>query len=131
MPSALLIAFVAITCSITTVVMGHEIRVTNRCGQTVDVGVLNNPNKMLPMNGGFRLNTGQQVSFPVPFAWAGRLWGRTGCDGNGRGCQTGFCGGKSLRHTLLTSELIMSLIRRHRVPRPRRKAARLAGGDHI
>ncbi|PIN06986.1 hypothetical protein CDL12_20455 [Handroanthus impetiginosus] len=45
--------------------------------------------------GGFALKPGQSLIFTAPVGWAGRIWGRTGCnfDRNGNGsCQTGSCG---------------------------------------
>ena len=46
----------------------HEIRIENNCNHPVWPGILNNP-------GG----------------WAGRIWGRTDCNGAGS-CVTGDCG---------------------------------------
>lgn len=67
---------------------GHEIRVINGCPFTVWIGFLNNPNKELPANGGFQLDSYGTRSVNVPFEWAGRLWARTNCDGSGH-CETG------------------------------------------
>nr|AAQ54610.1 Gly d Jun a 3-like protein [Glycyphagus domesticus] len=55
--------------------------------------MLNNPGHPLPMNGGFELGAHQTKTFTVPDHWAGRFWGRTGCDASGH-CQTGDCGNK-------------------------------------
>ncbi|KAF8356435.1 hypothetical protein PRIPAC_98058, partial [Pristionchus pacificus] len=42
--------------------------------------------------GGFYLAAGQSKRVGVPNGWtAGRIWARTGCDGNFN-CETGFCG---------------------------------------
>jgi hypothetical protein len=72
---------------------GHQVKIVNGCPFTVWIGTLNNPNKQLPANGGFRLNEWEARSLDVPNEWAGRVWARTGCDANGR-CETGDCGGR-------------------------------------
>lgn len=42
--------------------------------------------------GGFELDAGASKKLSVPDGWsAGRIWARTGCDGN-YNCATGFCG---------------------------------------
>ncbi|CAG7825066.1 unnamed protein product, partial [Allacma fusca] len=72
---------------------GHQIKIYNNCPFTVWIGLLNNPNKELPANGGFQLNQYNGRDLTVPLEWAGRLWARTNCDGNGH-CETGDCGNR-------------------------------------
>src|SRR5256885_8686093 len=66
----------------------------NNSGQTIWVGLLNNPGQPLPEGGGFQLNAGASHAVSLPDNWAGRFWPRTGCNfdaaGNGT-CQTGDC----------------------------------------
>ncbi|KAL4237984.1 hypothetical protein ACF0H5_002695 [Mactra antiquata] len=67
----------------------HQFHITNRCTQTVWVGILGNS---IPEGGGFALYAGQtHTVHGIPNHWSGRVWGRTGC-GGGR-CETGDCGG--------------------------------------
>lgn len=79
------------------VIQAHEVRITNACNQNILVGILNNPGKSLPEGGGFALNRGQTRTLRLPTAWAGRFWGRTGCDSGGRNCETGTCGGSGVQ----------------------------------
>ena len=72
---------------------GHELRIKNNCPFKVLAGLLNNPGKSLPANGGFSLHPGAIRSVNFEKSWAGRIWGRTGCDSSGR-CETGDCGNK-------------------------------------
>lgn len=76
-----------------TVIHAHRVQFKNECSESILVGVLNNPNKILPEGGGFRLDSKKSRSLVFPSGWAGRFWGRTGCDANGRSCETGQCGG--------------------------------------
>lgn len=71
----------------------------NQCSETVWVGSLGNPGRGNPNNGGWTLPAGASSSVSIPAGWAGRFWGRRGCnfDGNGNGtCATGDCGGRLL-----------------------------------
>ena len=74
-------------------VFAHELRMRNNCHQTIWIGLLGNPGKGNPENGGFQLNGGQTHSVQVGQGWVGRVWGRTECDGSGH-CVTGDCGNK-------------------------------------
>lgn len=70
---------------------GHQFIVSNRCNQVVWVAT--HGDNEIPANGGFRLGPMEQGVFDVGFKWtSGRIWGRTGCDDNGRNCETGDCG---------------------------------------
>jgi len=71
----------------------HQFFFKNQCTQTVWVGALNNPGKVLPGNGGWRQPPGSEAYLYLPVGWAGRFWGRTGCDASGH-CQTGDCGNR-------------------------------------
>ncbi|CAB3410052.1 unnamed protein product [Caenorhabditis bovis] len=71
----------------------RTITVYNKCPFTIWPGILGPGN---PAGGGFRLDAGQARNVDVDDAWtAGRIWARTGCDGNFN-CETGFCSVMSL-----------------------------------
>ncbi|BES96962.1 Thaumatin family [Nesidiocoris tenuis] len=70
---------------------GNQIEISNNCPFTVWPGIQGNPDKGQPNDGGFELGAGQAQTVDVPGDWAGRFWGRTGCDDSGR-CTTGDCG---------------------------------------
>ncbi|EFO86462.1 hypothetical protein CRE_18332 [Caenorhabditis remanei] len=66
----------------------RKITIYNKCPFTIWPGILGPGN---PAGGGFRLDAGQSRDIQVDDAWtAGRVWARTGCDGNFN-CETGFC----------------------------------------
>ena len=67
---------------------GHELQLVNYCNYTVWVGINSDPQKELPANGGFQLNSLQIRSLFVSNGWGGRLWGRTNCNAEGV-CETG------------------------------------------
>lgn len=71
----------------------HEFRLYNNCPFTVWPGLLGNPGKSTPLNGGFQLNSWNTKTFNVEYGWGGRIWPRRDCDGNGH-CQSGDCGNK-------------------------------------
>lgn len=73
--------------------LANEIRLYNNCPFTVWPGILGNPGKGQPEGGGFALAAYQTKSLWVAGDWAGRIWPRTNCDGNGH-CETGDCGNK-------------------------------------
>lgn len=67
----------------------------NKCDYTVWPGILANPGSPKLESTGFELTKGSSRSFQAPTGWAGRFWGRTGCnfDDSGHGsCATGDCG---------------------------------------
>ncbi|KAI5077586.1 hypothetical protein GOP47_0007410 [Adiantum capillus-veneris] len=71
--------------------------VVNKCVYTIWPGILSNAGVPLLANGGFTLLPGQSSTLQPPSGWAGRLWGRTGCNfaSNGIGvCESADCGGK-------------------------------------
>ena len=73
----------------------RQITLVNALGQTIWAATNQNSRYPLPVTG-WRLAPGQSVTFSVPAAWGGRVWGRTGCafdSGGGGHCQTGDCGG--------------------------------------
>jgi len=86
-----------VTLLIGFAVADHQLRIFNRCQQTLWIGILNNPGKALPADGGFRLNAHNQRTVTVHNGWGGRVWARTKCDNNGRNCATGECGGDGER----------------------------------
>ena len=59
--------------------MANKFNFINKCSHTVWVATQGNPNKGNPENGGFQLNAGQTHSFNTVRGWAGRMWGKTGC----------------------------------------------------
>lgn len=70
--------------------------IANNCKYNVWPGLLSNPGKAPLTTTGFQLLPGQTQTVGIPAAWAGRLWGRTGCtfDSSGKGnCSTADCGG--------------------------------------
>ena len=72
----------------------RQITIVNAVNQTVWAAINQNAQYPLPVSG-WKLDPGQSVTFAVPQAWGGRVWGRTGCDFNSSGvghCQTGDCG---------------------------------------
>ena len=73
----------------------RQITIVNAVDQTVWAATNQNSQYPLPVTG-WKLAPGQSVTFNVPAAWGGRVWGRTGCVFNSSGvghCQTGDCGG--------------------------------------
>ncbi|MCO5611293.1 hypothetical protein L7F22_065545 [Adiantum nelumboides] len=76
----------------------------NTCKQPVWPASQSNAGKPVLGNGadGFELAPGERRALELPAAWAGRIWGRTGCnfskptDGTPK-CLTGDCGGGSLQ----------------------------------
>lgn len=83
--------FISLFLTIVTASSAHEFRLRNNCPFTVWPGLLGNPGKSTPMNGGFQLNQGEIKSFTVENGWGGRIWPRRDCDGSGR-CLSGDCG---------------------------------------
>ncbi|CAG7723051.1 unnamed protein product [Allacma fusca] len=80
----------------TSTTVGHQMTVANRCNQVIWVGTFGD--NEIPANGGFRLNPGESNKFEVRYKWlSGRIWGRTGCDANGRNCESGDCGEPNCR----------------------------------
>jgi len=73
--------------------LNHTVGIINNCSYPVWVGVLGNPNYPLPFNGGWRMNSSEEVTLELDHGWSGRFWGRTNCDQWGW-CETGDCGGK-------------------------------------
>ncbi|KAK9684214.1 hypothetical protein RND81_10G194200 [Saponaria officinalis] len=75
---------------------GVQLIIVNNCNGDLWPGILGNPGKENPKNGGFLLNSGEEVVLDLPDNWSGRLWGRQGCnfDNQGKGeCETGDCAG--------------------------------------
>jgi hypothetical protein len=71
--------------------------VTNRHTQTIWIGIYGQ--NYTPADGGFSLLSGHSQTITVPSNWtSGRIWARTGCDGNEESgnlvCETGDCNGK-------------------------------------
>ena len=72
----------------------RQITIVNAVNQTIWAATNQNSQYPLPVTG-WKLAPGQSVTFNVPAAWGGRVWGRTGCSFNSSGvghCQTGDCG---------------------------------------
>lgn len=67
-----------------------RLSVTNQC--VFPVWMATQPNAQIaPLPGGtVKLSKGQSHSYSIPTSgWAGRLWPKIGCDGNGRNCTAG------------------------------------------
>lgn len=71
--------------------MAHMIRVTNNCPFTVWPGIQGNTGQQHLENGGFSVDAYKTHFILSPRTWAGRIWGRTNCDSEGK-CETGDCG---------------------------------------
>ncbi|KAJ3667167.1 hypothetical protein Zmor_002568 [Zophobas morio] len=80
--------------ALVAVCSGVEFQIKNPGNSDIWIGIQANPGHPLLNNGGFDLPAGQQVSVQAPEDWAGRFWGRTGCDPNSNHCETGDCGNK-------------------------------------
>lgn len=68
----------------------RTIRVNNRCGRTIWIGQSTNDNGT-PLRGGVRrLTSNTNTVFNIPDSgWAGRLWPKIGCNGQGQACTFG------------------------------------------
>jgi len=82
---------IALTTLLAMAYADHEFRIENNCNFEIWPGMLNNPGKSLPENGGFALGAHQTHTYHVPDEWAGQVWGRTECNAQGA-CVTGDCG---------------------------------------
>jgi len=71
--------------------MAHEITIKNNCPFTIWPGIQGNPGHGHLENGGFSLGAHKTHTINTPRDWAGRIWGRTKCSGQGK-CETGDCG---------------------------------------
>lgn len=82
----------ALTVATTLVLVssGHELRIENNCHHKVWPAIANNPGKAHPEKTGFLLEPHHSAVLHVPHGWAGRVWGRTGCNAHGH-CETGDC----------------------------------------
>ncbi|XP_054161479.1 uncharacterized protein LOC128959529 [Oppia nitens] len=85
--------FVLVFLTLIVGVFTNEWRLHNNCPFTVWPGILGNPGKGNPEGGGFALDQGQTHTYQTANDWAGRVWGRTNCNGDGH-CETGDCGNK-------------------------------------
>ncbi|KAI9153135.1 hypothetical protein LWI28_006543 [Acer negundo] len=73
---------------------GSQLILVNNCQESIWPGILGGAGHPTLKDGGFRLNSGEEVVLDVPEKWSGRIWGRQGCnfDQNGKGsCNTGDC----------------------------------------
>lgn len=75
------------------VAFAHEVRLRNNCPFTVWPGIQGNPGKGQLEDGGFELGKHDTKVLHFANSWAGRIWGRTGCNRDGH-CETGDCGNK-------------------------------------
>lgn len=82
---------IAVLSALFAATAANEIKIYNNCPFTIWPGILGNPGKGQPENGGFALGSYQAKTVQVASDWIGRVWARTNCDGNGR-CETGDCG---------------------------------------
>ncbi|EFJ11333.1 hypothetical protein SELMODRAFT_426298 [Selaginella moellendorffii] len=91
------LAILAIVLLTVEGVHGVRIRLYNACPFTVWPGWISNSGKPQLGGGGARLESWQSYDLYPGSGWAGRFWGRRGCnfDGSGRGhCDSGDCGDK-------------------------------------
>ncbi|XP_051172842.1 uncharacterized protein LOC127289106 [Leptopilina boulardi] len=72
---------------------GHQLKLYNNCPFPVWPGIQGNPGHKHLEDGGFQLQQYQARIIGTPNNWAGRIWGRTKCNGQGH-CETGDCGNK-------------------------------------
>ncbi|KAJ6407851.1 hypothetical protein OIU84_011207 [Salix udensis] len=75
---------------------GEQLILVNNCNESLWPGVLGGAGHSTPKDGGFLLDSGEEVVLDLPDKWSGRIWGRQGCsfDSNGKGsCDTGDCSG--------------------------------------
>ncbi|XP_044473325.1 thaumatin-like protein [Mangifera indica] len=73
---------------------GAQLIVVNSCRETLWPGILGSRGKPTPKDGGFKLDSGEEVVLDLPEKWSGRIWGRQGCKFNNKGkgsCDTGDC----------------------------------------
>jgi len=81
----LLLVILSVTELVTS---NHPFTVINRCSQTIWVGTFGDDD--IPAGGSFKLDPNGQRSFTAIQGWtSGRIWGKTGCDDNGKNCETG------------------------------------------
>ncbi|XP_060871291.1 uncharacterized protein LOC132945534 [Metopolophium dirhodum] len=85
--------FVLFFVQLTAVTKAHLIRIKNNCSFTVWPGIQGDQEHEHLLNGGFLLDAYKTHTFNTPRNWAGRIWGRTNCDSQGK-CETGDCGNK-------------------------------------
>jgi len=83
--------FVLFFVQLTAVTKAHLIRIKNNCSFTVWPGIQGDQEHEHLLNGGFLLDAYKTHTFNTPRNWAGRIWGRTNCDSQGK-CETGDCG---------------------------------------
>ena len=81
----------SIFIAILSMSFAHQFNLRNNCPFTVWPGILGNPGKSIPLNGGFQLNLWETRTFWVENGWAGRIWPRRNCYGSGW-CESGDCG---------------------------------------
>ncbi|KAJ8872353.1 hypothetical protein PR048_025957 [Dryococelus australis] len=90
------LALFVVCCAVALVApaIGKTFVFQNQHGSTVWIGTLGNAGLEAPNDGGFALNSGDQVTVTTADDWAGRFWARTGCNFNGNDgtCETGDCG---------------------------------------
>ncbi|XP_022182915.1 thaumatin-like protein 1 [Myzus persicae] len=85
--------FVLFLVQMAAITMAHMLRVTNNCPFTVWPGVQGDPGQQHLENGGFMLGAYKTHFILSSRTWAGRIWGRTNCDSQGK-CETGDCDNK-------------------------------------
>ncbi|XP_059296419.1 thaumatin-like protein [Lycium ferocissimum] len=74
---------------------GTQVILVNNCKESIWPGIQGGAGQTTLKDGGFHLNSGEQIVLDMPDKWSGRIWGRQNChfDENGKGkCDTGNCG---------------------------------------
>jgi hypothetical protein len=82
-----------VLAAVLSVASAHQFKLYNNCPFPVWPGLLGNPGKSTPLNGGLKLETYGEKFFNVEHGWGGRIWPRRDCDASGR-CASGDCGNK-------------------------------------
>lgn len=59
--------------------------IANNCNKSILLGILGGAGQQTPKDGGFLLNSGQEVVVDVPENWSCRMWRRQKCDFNADG----------------------------------------------
>lgn len=98
--------FILFFIQLTAIAKAHLIRIKNNCSFTVWPGIQGDPEHEHLLNGGFALDGFKTHTFNTPRNWAGRIWGRTNCDSQGK-CETGDCG-KSIIWSICNRPYILS-----------------------
>lgn len=87
-------------------VLGLDVEIDNHCNQTLWPALTGQPGELplppaLSYNGSFKLS--------VPMSWAGRIWAKSHCRGNGTNCKVGDCGRANCNGASSTNTTLVEL----------------------